>query len=106
MMFIITYVPAEEGTGSNEQFEAAIKLVGNWANALAQSGTWIVASRLNAAQIRDQLKPFVQADKGDRLFVARISRNWAGTNMGSNFPDWLKRQEFGTFVDPNTSADS
>ena len=97
MMFMITFVPAEEGTHSNEQFEAAVKLVGNWANALAKNGTWIVASRLNAAQIRDQLKPFMNPEKGDKLFVARISRNWAGTNMGGNFPEWLKRQEFGTF---------
>ena len=34
---------------------------------------------------------------GDRIFVARVSQNWAGINMGDKFPDWLKSRNFGTF---------
>ena len=98
MMFMLSYVPATDDPATIERFEAATKLIGNWSNQLAKNHVWLVASRLNAAQIRDQLKPFINADKGDKLFVARISQNWAGTNMGANFPDWLKRQEFGKFV--------
>ena len=32
-----------------------------------------------------------------RLFVARVSENWAGRNMGNGFPEWLKGRKFGTF---------
>ena len=47
-----------------------------WANALSQNGVRIVQNpRQNVAQIRDSLKPMI--NPGDRLFVARISRNWA-----------------------------
>ena len=101
MMFMLSYVPATEDPATIERFEAAIKMLGNWSNQLAKNHVWLVASRMNAAQIRDQLKPFINADKGDKLFLARISQNWAGTNMGANFPDWLKRQEFGQFVNPS-----
>ena len=100
MIFMISYVPATEDPEAVERFEAAVKMLGNWSNTLAQSHVWLAASRFNATQIRDQLKTFINADKGDRLFIARITQNWAGTNMGSNFPEWLKRQEFGTFGNP------
>ena len=100
MMFMISYVPATEDPAAVERFNAAVKLIGNWSNTLSQQHVWFVASRLNANQLRDQLKAFINADKGDRLFVARIAQNWAGTNMGANFPDWLKRQEFGQFNNP------
>ena len=105
MMFMISYVPATEDPETIERFEAAVKLLGNWSNALAQRNVWLAASRMSAPQIRDQLKTFINADKGDRLFVARISQNWAGTNMTPNFPDWLNRQDFGQFSNP-VSSDS
>ena len=100
MMFMISYIPATEDPATVERFDAAVKLIGNWANHLAKQHVWLVASRLNAGQIRDQLKPFINTDKGDRLFVARIAQNWAGTNMGEKFPEWLKGQEFGLFNNP------
>ena len=100
MIFMISYVPITEDEATLERFSAAIKMLGNWSNNLSKQHVWIAASRMNAAQIRDQLKPFINADKGDRLFVARMSQNWAGTNMGEQFPEWLKRQEFGRFANP------
>jgi len=106
MMFMISYVPAIEDPAAIERFEAAIKLLGNWSNTLGQKHVWLAASRMSAPQIRDQLKAFINGDKGDRLFIARISQNWAGTNMGSNFPEWLNRQDFGQFSNPVESSDS
>ena len=52
---------------------------------------------MGARRIRDTLKPSLNLEGGDRLLVARISRNWAGTNMGQGFPDWMQRREFGQF---------
>ena len=31
---------------------------------------------------------------------ARISKHWAGRGMGSGFPEWMERREFGTFSNP------
>jgi len=105
MMFMISYIPATEDPTTIERFEAAVKMLGNWSNTLAANHVWLVAARVNAAQIRDQLKPFINGAEGDRLFVARVSQNWAGTNMGTNFPEWLKRQEFGRFGNPVSSEE-
>ena len=104
MMFMISYVPATVDPATVERFQSAVKMIGNWSNTLSNQHVWLAASRLNAGQIRDQLKPFINADKGDRLFVARIAQNWAGTNMGTQFPDWLKRQEFGRFSNPTDAS--
>lgn len=70
--------------------ERAIKALGNWSNRVR--GQWIVESRFTASQIRDLLKPALTPQ--DRLFVARITKSWAGTNMGQGFPDWMNRRNF------------
>jgi hypothetical protein len=36
---------------------------------------------------------------GDKLFVGRVSRNWAGRGLGNGFPEWLNRREFGKFTE-------
>ncbi|NOY25793.1 MAG: hypothetical protein GXP62_07950, partial [Oligoflexia bacterium] len=56
---------------------------------------WMVETNTSARRIRDHLKQSL-GDR-DRLFVARISRNWAGRNMGEGFPEWMSRRDFGDF---------
>ena len=105
MVYLITYgrLRVEEQAQENEtlkRLDAAIKVMGNWSNRIPNC--WILeTNRMNAVHIRDQLKQFLTATQGDRLFVARISRNWAGTNMGEGFPEWLKGRDFGTFTPSN-----
>lgn len=102
MMFMISYVPGTKSDSSMEQFNTTVSTtlrnigtIDVWANQMSQNGVWIVSSRLNASQIRDAIKPYVA--QNDRVFVARISRNWAGMNMGQAFAEWMPKQEFGTF---------
>ncbi|MSP54492.1 MAG: hypothetical protein EXR69_02635 [Myxococcales bacterium] len=72
--------------------ERALKALGNWSNRT--KGTWIVESRFSASQIRDLLKPHVGTE--DRVFVARFTKNWAGTGMGTGFQEWMNRRNFET----------
>jgi len=74
-----------------EDLERAIKALGNWSNRIR--GMWMVETRFTAAQIRDLLKPCLVAGR-DRLFVQRMTSNWAGTNMGEGFQDWMNRRKF------------
>jgi hypothetical protein len=96
MMFMITVDVQSGDVLVKERVDASIKTLGNWSNRMP--GVYFLESeRTGARGIRDHLKQFLALDKGDRVFVARISRNWAGTNMGQGFPEWMKRREFGTF---------
>jgi hypothetical protein len=81
-----------------ERVDAAIRTLGNYSNRLVGTNVWMLESKDRGARaLRDHLKQFIDAEKGDRLFVARFSRNWAGTNLGQGFPDWMTRREFGDF---------
>jgi hypothetical protein len=96
MMFMITVHFRSGDAVAKERVDASIKTLGNWSNRIP--GVYMLeTTRMGARGIRDHLKQFILADKGDQVFVARISRNWAGTNMGQGFPEWMKRREFGTF---------
>jgi hypothetical protein len=53
---------------------------------------------MSASQIRDHLKQFM--GNQDAVFVARISSNWAGRNMGKGFPEWVARRDFGQLKNP------
>ena len=68
-----------------------IKALGPWSNRLRD--VWLVQSTLSARRIRDLLKPHIH--EGDRLFVGEMTQNWAGRNMGREFPDWIGRRSFG-----------
>ena len=99
MMFLISFGAGKpEDTETVKKLDAGIKTMGNWSSRIPN--TWMLEARLNAAQIRDRLTQFISDEAGDRIFVARISQNWAGRNMGPGFPDWLKRREFGEFKAP------
>jgi hypothetical protein len=96
MMFMIAIEFRSDDIIVKERTDAALKSLGNWSNRIP--GVYLLeTNRMGARGIRDHLKQFLAADKGDQVFVARISRNWAGTNMGEGFPDWMKRRDFGKF---------
>ncbi len=101
MMFLICYGPGN-ATDTNTQaaLDAGIKSLGNWSNRIENQ--WFLECNMNAANIRDRLKQFLNDEAGDKLFVARMSKNWAGRNMGAGFPEWLKRRNFGTFTTTTT----
>lgn len=91
MMYMISFHTTSSDPARREAFEAAVKGLGNWSNRMP--GVWMLESKSSARMIRDFLAQKVGAQ--DRLFVARITRNWAGRNMGDGFPDWMKRRDFG-----------
>lgn len=94
MMFLVVLDVRSKDVLVKERVDTAVRTLGNWSNRL--EGAWLLESQsLGAGAIRDQLKPHL--NDSDRLFVARISRNWAGRNMGSGFPQWMKRRDFGDF---------
>jgi hypothetical protein len=90
MMFLILLELNGRPASEYPDLERAIKALGNWSNRVR--GQWIVESRFAAGQIRDLLKPHVTPS--DRIFVARVSRNWAGSNMGDGFQEWMNRRNF------------
>ena len=102
MMFMITFRSrlAEKKEETTAKIDSAISALGPKSSNFFD-GVWMLQSNLNAANIRDVLR--ANLEPGDRIFVARISQNWAGINMGDKFPDWLKGRSFGTFRNPTES---
>lgn len=91
MMFVILLELNARPADQYPDLERSIKALGNWSNRVR--GSWLVESRFSAQQIRDLLKPHLVAGT-DRLFVARLGSNWAGTGMGTGFPEWMNRRSF------------
>lgn len=91
MMYLIVLELNARPAAEYPDLERAIKALGNWSNRL--KGAWIVETRFSASQIRDLLKPHL-VPNADRLFVARFTQGWAGTNMGQGFQEWMNRRNF------------
>ena len=85
MMLMVTWEPGKE----SEDFVNELKSLGNWSNRVP--GAWILDTPLAPPKVRDLLAAKMP---GERLFVARITQNWAGRNMGTQFPEWMKRRQF------------
>ncbi|HJN74558.1 MAG TPA: hypothetical protein QGF58_11545 [Myxococcota bacterium] len=85
MMLMVTWEPGKE----SEDFVNELKSLGNWSNRVP--GAWILDTPLAPQKVRDLLGTKMP---GERLFVARITQNWAGRNMGTQFPEWMKRRQF------------
>lgn len=88
MVMLVTWEAGKE----NDAFIEELKSLGNWSNRVP--GAWILETPLSPRKVRDLLG---EKMPDQRLFVARMSENWAGRNMGGGFPEWLKKREFGTF---------
>jgi hypothetical protein len=74
-----------------EKIIGAIKSSFNSWCRLEQS-VWLVDTHLEAAPVREALKPFLHA--GDVLFVARLQRGWASWNFGDERNNWIKARQF------------
>lgn len=98
MMMLVTFQFAPDTTQAQQDaFVEQLKGMGNWSNRL--DNAWLLESNLRPRQVRDLLATTMQP--GDKVFVARITQNWAGRGMGSGFPEWLGRRNFG-FTAPNS----
>lgn len=84
-MLMVTWEAGKE----TEEFVNELKSLGNWSNRV--NGAWILETPLGPQKVRDLLGAKLPAE---RLFVAKITENWAGRNMGPQFPDWMKRRAF------------
>lgn len=65
---------------------SAIKSIGGWWHHL--DSTWIVKSDKNCKEIRDQLKPYIDAN--DELLVVRLSGEGAWSGINEKGSKWLK----------------
>ena len=88
MMMLVTFQFAngEENAAFTEELSA----LGNWSNRIG--GAWLLETPLGPRKVRDMLG--AKMNPGDRLFVARITQNWAGRGMGEGFPTWMERRKF------------
>jgi len=72
-----------------EKLIAAIKRMWpDWAKPL--ESCFIVASTMNASQIRDSLTPYL--DTNDKLLVLQAGSDWATRNIAKDVCDWLRRK--------------
>lgn len=94
MMYMLTYQLRSTDPAAQTNLDNAIKKLGNWSHRMP--GVWLVESKASAPQIRDFLKQHL--GPADAFFIARITKNWAGRNMGDGFPEWMGRRDFGTFT--------
>lgn len=65
-----------------------IKKLGSWCHALESS--WMVATALSSAQIRDDLK--LALDRDDGLLVTRLQGEAAWYGLSDEISRWLKDQ--------------
>lgn len=63
----------------------AIKAIGSWWHCL--DSTWLVKTDLSCVQIRDRLRPYIDAN--DELLVATLTGVAAWTGFDKNCSDWL-----------------
>lgn len=96
MMYFVTLVLQGQDADYANLFNV-IQALGPWSNRMGNR-CWMVESRYSAKAIRDLLKP--QIKQGDRVFVAQFVQNWAGTNMGDGFKEWMDRRTFDVPVVP------
>lgn len=57
-----------------------------WARPV--KSVWLIKSDQNAAQIRDNIKKFL--DTNDKLIVVEMSGNWGTYNISKEVTDWMK----------------
>ena len=71
-----------------EELYSAIKSFGTWWH---QTGSvWFIkATSTDSSVIREFLKQHI--NKGDKLFVIRVDKNWAGSGFSKDEYDWLHK---------------
>ena len=81
---LITYDLRKPGQDYARLF-AAIEALGAWWHCL--ESVWLVRTSLTSAQVRDTLRPYLDAN--DSLLVAGLNGNWATLGLGGDCTDWL-----------------
>ncbi len=82
--YIISYDLCEPGQ-DYENLINKIKSYATWGKI--NKSTWVVNSAERSTDIRNKLKPYV--DRGDKLFVAKLTGEAAWTNCDCS-DNWLK----------------
>ena len=67
-----------------------IKTYSKWAHIL--ESVWLVESSQEAKKIRENISSIT--DNDDKIFVCRLSGDWATVNIGKEYTDWLKNRTF------------
>jgi hypothetical protein len=101
-MFLIVYTPNDPNNSAQEQISTAIKALGNWSDRMQHA--WFLETNISAGSVRDRLKQFINPN--DRIFVSRITRHWSGFGMGTGFPEWLNRRQFGQYSEMEAGSAS
>lgn len=85
-LYSITYDLSNPGR-DYETLSSAIQQYGSWWH---QTGSvWVVsANNTTVVAIRDYLKQFI--DSNDKLFVARLTGEWAAYGFTQEEYDWMK----------------
>ncbi|GAA4027168.1 hypothetical protein GCM10022386_08160 [Flavobacterium cheonhonense] len=85
-LYSITYDLSNPGR-DYDTLTGAIKKYGFWWH---QTGSvWLIsANNTSTAVIRDYLKQFI--DRNDKLFVAKLSGEWAAVGFTQEEYDWIK----------------
>jgi hypothetical protein len=92
MVFVVAYdlISPNDTSQDYERVISGIKAKFNWCHL--EKSVWLVESALNAAEIRETIKPTLY--NGDKLFVARLHGNWASWTLGDQRNNWLKQCSF------------
>ena len=85
-IFVVTYDLKQPGRDYQSLFDH-IKTNFTWCKGL--ESVWLIESPLSAAQIRDGIKPLLDAN--DVLFVAKLQGNWGSINYYCG--EWLNKPE-------------
>lgn len=93
MVHIVTYdliSPHDKPEDYNRVIEGLKSLYGIWCHL--EKSVWIISTSQDAAQVRDALKAFLYTS--DKLFVGKLSGNWASFNLTQEQSNWLKQRQF------------
>ena len=87
-LYSITYDLSNPGR-DYDSLSNAIKSYSRWWH---QSGSaWVISvNNTSSTEIRDYLKQFI--DSNDKIFVAKLSGEWAGFGFTQEEYDWMKNQ--------------
>jgi hypothetical protein len=83
--YMIGYDLNRPGQGYKDLIEA-IKGLGAWWHCL--DSTWLIRTAKSAVEIRDALKPYLDAN--DELLVAKLNGESAWTGFDATCSKWLK----------------
>lgn len=85
----MVYFVAYDLRKPDRNYEDLIKELKSFGTWWHQTGSvWIIVTSKTTVEVRDYLKQFI--DTNDKLFVSRISNNWAATGFSEQEYNWIK----------------